>query len=341
MDQDTVDRGRNAPRLSGRRAAMVGATGLLIALYGSFDVHAKSTSPNTEAVTQADYTDPAHWLCRPGRADACAANLDATIIAADGSMTHEAYHADPDAPIDCFYVYPTVSHEPTGNADWAIDSDITFVAVQQFARFGARCRLFAPVYRQITIPALMPICRGSRYLWNCNLGYSDVLAAWRNYIANDNHGRGFVLVGHSQGAGVLARLVREEIDGKPIQAQLVSALLIGGALGDVRVKTGDAPVSRFLTFRFAARTRILVASSASSRSARKLRRTPDHYLRRRLREPIRFAPIQRRWRAARGPSMPICRLRAGTSRSPSRKPPSYGPTRRIRLRRRSLKFPAY
>jgi hypothetical protein len=43
-------------------------------------------------------TDPAHWLCRPGRADACAANLDATIIAEDGSMTREAFHADPDAP---------------------------------------------------------------------------------------------------------------------------------------------------------------------------------------------------------------------------------------------------
>ncbi len=72
-----------------------------------------------------------------------------------------------------------------------------------------------------------------------------MLAAWHNYLANDNHGRGFVLVGHSQGTGVLARLVREEIDGKPIQAQLVSALLIGGALGDVRVKTGDTPAFAF------------------------------------------------------------------------------------------------
>jgi hypothetical protein len=193
----------------------------------------------------ADYSDPAHWLCRSGRADACTANLDATIIAEDGSMTHEAYHADPDAPIDCFYVYPTVSHEPTGNADFAIDSDLTFVAIQQFARFGERCRLFAPVYRQITIPALVALFSGKPIPMNRDLGYSDALAAWQNYLANDNHGRGFVLVGHSQGTGVLARLVREEIDGKPIQAQLVSALLIGGALGDVRVKTGDTPAFAF------------------------------------------------------------------------------------------------
>jgi hypothetical protein len=246
MTEYIGDRGRMTPQLPCRRAALVGATGLLIALCGSFETRADSTSPNPEAAMPADYTDPAHWLCRPGRADACAANLDATVISEDGSMIREAYHADPDAPIDCSYVYPTVSHEPTGNSDLAIDGDLTFAANQQFARFGARCRLFAPVYRQITIPALVALFSGEPIPMSFDLGYSDVRAAWQDYLANDNHGRGFVLVGHSQGTGVLARLIREEIDGKPIQAQLVSALLIGGAQGDVRVKTGDASAFSFL-----------------------------------------------------------------------------------------------
>ena len=70
------------------------------------------------------------------------------------------------------------------------------------------------------------------------LAYADVLAAWQFYLANDNHGRGFVLVGHSQGTGVLSQLVREEIDGKPIQSQMVSALLMGGG-GRLAVKPGD------------------------------------------------------------------------------------------------------
>jgi hypothetical protein len=122
---------------------------------------------------------------------------------------------------------------------------LTFVAIQQFARFGARCRLFAPVYRQITIPGLVAMFSGKPIPMSFDLGYGDVRAAWQNYLANDNHGRGFVLVGHSQGTGVLARLVREEIDGKPIQAQLVSALLMGGAQGDVRVKAGDASAFAF------------------------------------------------------------------------------------------------
>jgi alpha-beta hydrolase superfamily lysophospholipase len=73
-----------------------------------------------------------------------------------------------------------------------------------------------------------------------DLAYADVLAAWRTYLANDNHGRGFVLVGHSQGALMLGRLIKEEIDGKPIQSQMVSALLLGVA-GWLPVKPGAEP----------------------------------------------------------------------------------------------------
>jgi hypothetical protein len=36
-----------------------------------------------------------------------------------------------------------------------------------------------------------------------------------------------VLIGHSQGSGVLARLIADEIDGKPVQSRLVSAMLLG------------------------------------------------------------------------------------------------------------------
>jgi DUF3089 family protein len=59
------------------------------------------------------------------------------------------------------------------------------------------------------------------------LAYSDVLDAWNHYLAHDNNGRGVVLIGHSQGAAVLTQLIRNEIDGKPIQSRVVSALLLG------------------------------------------------------------------------------------------------------------------
>ena len=46
-------------------------------------------------------------------------------------------------------------------------------------------------------------------------------------MQRDNGGRGFVLVGHSQGAYILTELLRQEIDGKPIQKQLVGAYILG------------------------------------------------------------------------------------------------------------------
>ncbi len=221
-------------------APVAGVLALLFSFCAPHGALAQTAASATAATPPADYADPVLWLCRPGRADACAVNLDATIIAEDGSMTREAFRADPDAPIDCFYVYPTVSREPTGNADFAIYADLTRTVVQQFARFSARCRVFAPVYRQITIPGVVSFFSGKPLPMSRDLPYDDVLAAWKTYLANDNHGRGFVLVGHSQGAGVLARLVREEIDGKPIQAQMVSALLIGVGLGGLAVKRDAA-----------------------------------------------------------------------------------------------------
>jgi len=54
-----------------------------------------------------------------------------------------------------------------------------------------------------------------------------VLDAWNYYLAHENHGRGVVLIGHSQGSGVLMQLIKNEIDGKPVQARLVSAILMG------------------------------------------------------------------------------------------------------------------
>jgi hypothetical protein len=59
------------------------------------------------------------------------------------------------------------------------------------------------------------------------LAYNDVLDAWKYYLEHDNQGRGVVLIGHSQGSGVLIQLIKNEIDGKPIQDRVVSALLLG------------------------------------------------------------------------------------------------------------------
>jgi hypothetical protein len=174
-----------------------------------------------------DYANPKNWLCLPGRQDACAVDQTATIVAADGKLTRESWKVDPAAPIDCFYVYPTVSTDPGGNSDMAAGPEENGVVRMQLARFASHCRLFAPLYRQGTLTALRSATSGSPIAVNRTLAYNDVVDAWNSYLERDNNGRGVVLIGHSQGSGVLTQLVRSEIDGKPAQARLVSALLLG------------------------------------------------------------------------------------------------------------------
>src|SRR4029450_8533702 len=111
------------------------------------------------------------------------------------------------APIDCFYVYPTVSLDAGGNASMNVEKQEIAVVNQQFARFAAVCRPYAPLYRQVTLTALRAGLSGHPVNADRELAYNDVKDAWDNYLARDNHGRGVVLIGHSQGSLVLARLV--------------------------------------------------------------------------------------------------------------------------------------
>jgi hypothetical protein len=187
-------------------------------------------NPVTAAGSTTDYAKPDVWLCRPGRTDACSAPQDATIVAADGALSREVFHPAKNPPIDCFYVYPTVSTQTTANSDLTITVAEKSVVNAQFARFASKCRLFAPMYRQVTLTALRAMMAGKPMNVDRDLGYGDVVAAWNYYLEHDNKGRGVVLVGHSQGSGVLARMIKEEIDGKPVQAKMLSAILMGWSL---------------------------------------------------------------------------------------------------------------
>jgi pimeloyl-ACP methyl ester carboxylesterase len=159
-----------------------------------------------------DYRKPNAWLCRPGRKDDCTTNLTTTVIAADGTLSTERWAADRKAAVDCFYVYPTVSNDTSGNSDMRAGPEEKNVVVHQLARFGAQCRLYAPLYRQITLAALRAGIAGKPIPADRELGYNDVVDAWNDYLAHDNKGRGVVLIGHSQGARVLTELIRNHID---------------------------------------------------------------------------------------------------------------------------------
>jgi hypothetical protein len=149
-------------------------------------------------------------------------------VAADGTKTVHQVSVTADPKIDCFYVYPTVSVQPTLNANLHIDPEETGVAIAQAAPYSQVCRVYAPMYRQLTLKAISGAATGNR----ANAGaiaYGDVRNAWLDYLAHDNDGRGVVLIGHSQGAGMLTRLIKDQIDLHADQRNLlVAADLFGG-----------------------------------------------------------------------------------------------------------------
>ena len=173
------------------------------------------------------YSGKENWLCRPDIEDefnVCQRDLSTTIVFADGTRQLEESPVAENQPIDCFYVYPTSSGDVSDNSDLIADAEI-FLTNIQAARYRTVCKMYAPLYRQITIAALFsdkyydPVISG--------VAYADVLDAFKFYVANAK-GRGFILIGHSQGSTHLIRLIREEIEPDAyLGSRMIAAHLIG------------------------------------------------------------------------------------------------------------------
>jgi hypothetical protein len=203
------------------------------------------------------------WLCNPGLAsNPCVGDLTATVVGPDGRTRTERASVVRRPAIDCFYVYPTVSNQPTVNANRRIDPELRAVARAQVSRFSSVCRVFAPVYRQVTRSGLVS---GGLTPANLSIGYADVLTAWRDYLRNRSRGRGVVLIGHAQGTGMLVRLVREQIDPRPrVRRRLVSALLLGGWVAVPRGRDVGGDFKRIPACRARGQTGCVVAYSSYS-----------------------------------------------------------------------------
>jgi hypothetical protein len=198
------------------------------------DVAPLATSPAGSSAPSSAAAGTTPWVCRPDKTpNPCATNLDATVATKAGT-TKSAFSAPVAPPADCFYVYPTVSQAPADNAPRATSPEVESAAHAQVGLFSSVCRVFVPAYRQITLRALA----GGHYTDPKiqAVAYADVRDAWHDYLAHDNRGRPVVLIGHSQGAMLLTRLIAAEVDRAPaVRRRLLSAILLGG---NVTVKTG-------------------------------------------------------------------------------------------------------
>jgi hypothetical protein len=138
---------------------------------------------------------------------------------------------NPDAEVDCFYIYATVNLSPEpGNTEelFPHPESVIEVVTRRPAHFRGVCRLFAPLYHQmslITYGAYWPAWEGTEIFQKA---YDDVVDAFEYYMRNHNDGRGIVFIGGSQGAHMLTRLLEDRFDeDAAVREQLVSALLQG------------------------------------------------------------------------------------------------------------------
>jgi hypothetical protein len=180
--------------------------------------------------------DERTWACRPDLAgdDPCRdSNQDAHEIFPDGSSATQVFVDGPDdPPYDCFYVYPTVDLSgPAGNHLDVTEAPYRSLTedplVAHVAPFRNQCRIFAPHYRQVTF-GTFGLPDAAVYF---ERAFRDVLDAWRLYLKYDNGGRNVVLMGHSQGTGMMTRVMQEDVDPSPaLRQKLIAALLIGGSI---------------------------------------------------------------------------------------------------------------
>ena len=200
------------------------------ALAVAFALLATACAASTHGTAGAASAHGTVWLCKPGtNPDPCTPGLSTTIymptLTTPLRVIHPKAQANP--PIDCFYVYPTVSGQTTGNANLEIQPEENSIALMQASRYSQYCKVYAPMYRQVTLdgngfgkPTTKP---------NFTLPVEDLTAALDDYLQHYNHGRGFVLIGHSQGAFMLRSVISKVIDPNPsLRKRMLSAILMGG-----------------------------------------------------------------------------------------------------------------
>ncbi len=169
------------------------------------------------------------WLCRPDLpTDACRGDLTTTELLPDGGRVVHAHAPAKDAPVDCFYIYPTVdlSALPGNHVDFSDLASQRKAAAAQIARFSEVCNVYAPLYRQATISTyLAGKATQDRFF---EVAYSDIAAAFHAYLVHFDRGRPIVIVGHSQGSQMAARLLHDTFDQSDVlRPRLLVAMPIG------------------------------------------------------------------------------------------------------------------
>lgn len=186
---------------------------LAIALCFSFALVASASD-----IKATDYSKKGHWLALP-----------------------EA----PDKKVDVFYLYPSAWTKVYANEPnvCSIDNPIMLVGAKawfdrQATAFETAGNIYAPYYRQDNAQYALSLSQEGQAQLVGGIPKTDVFAAFDYYITHYNHGRPFILAGHSQGSTIMALLLSEYMKAHPdVYARMIAAYVIGYSItGDYLAK---------------------------------------------------------------------------------------------------------
>ena len=159
----------------------------------------------------------------------------------------------PKKKVDVFYLYPT-SYFKTSPSEPVISTinDPGMVAgaktsfAQQATAFTTVANVYAPYYRQADAVTVLssPLATQNQIVGGTPA--HDATAAFSYYIEHYNHGRPFILAGHSQGSNVLLFLLSGYLKQHPaVYRRMVAAYVIG--YGVTRSYLAQNPQLKFAT----------------------------------------------------------------------------------------------
>lgn len=167
-----------------------------------------------------DYTNLDYWAAHPRKWDP------------SDSIPAPLKQEPKDSAADVFFIHPTTYTRHISSSNAAIDDDYLAAKsdfssiLYQASVFNQRARIFAPRYRQSSIKVFFTTDTALQQA-SFDTAYSDVAAAFQYYLLHWNQGRPFIIAGHSQGSLIAERLLKEFVEDKPLQRQLVVAYVPG------------------------------------------------------------------------------------------------------------------
>jgi len=177
----------------------------------------------SEVYIATDYSTLDHWAAHPSKDDT-ADRIPEQIELSDQSQLEA----------DIFFIHPTTFTGHEGEDYWNahIDDDELnkrtdeSTIIFQASIFNAAGKVYAPRYQQAHVEAFYTQDTVSKRQ-SLELAYKDVKKSFEYYLNNWNNGRPFILASHSQGTTHAKQLIKDMIDGQPLQEQLIAAYLVG------------------------------------------------------------------------------------------------------------------